>query len=85
MQAAIAAMKGEHHDFATVLCALATLLEEVRKHGVAPDFTLFSAVLYYIDLFPDRFHHPTEDEFLFKLAQTHARSRCHYRRSASRA
>ena len=43
------------------------LLEDVRKHGVEPDFKLFATILYYIAAFTQRFHHPKEDDYLFKL------------------
>ena len=33
----------------------------------APNFELLGAMIYYIDAFPERFHHPKEDEYLFRL------------------
>jgi hemerythrin-like domain-containing protein len=32
-----------------------------------PDFDLLGAMVYYIDTFPERFHHPKEDQYLFRL------------------
>ena len=30
-----------------------------------PPFDVLGAMVYYIDAFPERFHHPKEDEYLF--------------------
>ena len=35
--------------------------------GDKPNFDLLGAMVYYIDAFPERFHHPKEDEYLFRL------------------
>ena len=67
MQSALATIKREHEGLATVLHVLWLLAEDVRKHGVEPDFKLFATILYYIAAFTERFHHPKEDDYLFKL------------------
>ena len=67
MQSVLATIKREHEGLATVLHVLWVLLEDVRKHGVEPDFKLFATILYYIAAFTQRFHHPKEDDYLFKL------------------
>jgi hemerythrin-like domain-containing protein len=36
-----------------------------RDAGAAPDFELLSLMIDYIDLFPERLHHPKEDQHLF--------------------
>lgn len=41
------------------------LVRDVRL-GAKPNFEVFSAMVYYIDAFPQRFHHPKEDAHLFK-------------------
>ena len=66
-QSVLATIKREHEGLATVLHVLWVLLEDVRKHGVEPDFKLFATILYYIAAFTQRFHHPKEDDYLFKL------------------
>jgi hemerythrin-like domain-containing protein len=48
------------------------MVREIREHGVAPSFEAFGAMIYYIDAFPERFHHPKEDRYVFRLL----RARC---------
>ena len=49
------------------------LVREIRLNGMAPDFRVFDAMVYYIDTFPERYHHPKEDAYLFKfLVARHA-------------
>jgi hemerythrin-like domain-containing protein len=43
------------------------LLRQTRERGAKPDFALLGAMVYYIDTFPERFHHPKEDQYLFRL------------------
>lgn len=66
MKAALAIIEGEHKALAGVVYALQRLAHDVREDRAKPDFALFSAMLYYIDAFPERQHHPKEDEHLFK-------------------
>jgi hemerythrin-like domain-containing protein len=49
------------------------LLREMREKGNPPDFKLLWAMLYYIDAFPEKLHHPKEDVYLFARlrARTH--------------
>lgn len=64
-EVATATIKQEHHSLSLVVEVLQRLLAEVEKQHAQPDFTLFSAALYYIEDFPERCHHPKEDEYLF--------------------
>ncbi|MEO8485979.1 MAG: hemerythrin domain-containing protein [Betaproteobacteria bacterium] len=65
-------IRDEHRALAAVLQGLGYLVEQIRERGAAPDFAVLSAMIYYIDAFPERFHHPKEDRYLFALL----RSRC---------
>jgi hemerythrin-like domain-containing protein len=56
----------EHRMIAAVLHGMRHLIREIRANGAKPDFELFGAMIYYIDAFPERFHHPKEDEYLFR-------------------
>ena len=69
---AIGIIRNEHRALAAVLHGLLYLVREVRDHGAAPNFPALSAMLYYIDAFPERFHHPKEDRYLFPLVRTRA-------------
>jgi hemerythrin-like domain-containing protein len=62
---AIRIIRDEHRSLAAVIHGLLYLVREIRERGAAPDFPLFMAMLRYIDEFPERFHHPKEDAYLF--------------------
>jgi hemerythrin-like domain-containing protein len=66
---AIARIKDEHLALASVLYGLRHATARIRA-GDAPDFRLLFALIDYIRLFPERLHHPKENEHLFPaLAQ----------------
>ena len=66
------ALYQEHESIAAVLHALSYLVREV-EHGKTVDTRVFRQILYYLDVFPERHHHPKEDQLLFKAvrARTH--------------
>ncbi len=81
-------IQAEHQALAAMLRSLQMLLAQSRRQGSLPDFELLRAMLFYIDEFPERLHHPKESELLFpavlarcpdlahvvaKLEQDHAR------------
>ena len=57
----------EHRTLRIVMQILQRLLHEIVHFGTPPDFTLLCSVLYYIDEFPERVHHPKEDNYLFPM------------------
>ena len=57
----------EHRTLAAVLHGMLYLLRHVRYGSSKPDFELLGAMVYYIQTFPERFHHPKEDAYLFRL------------------
>lgn len=67
MQNAIRIIVDEHRSLAAVLHGMRYLVYEIRDRGAKPNFDVFGAMIYYIDAFPERFHHPKEDEYLFRL------------------
>lgn len=67
MTAAISIIKDEHRSMAAMLKSLLSHVAQVRQGGATPDFALASAVLDYLQAFPERLHHPKEDEYLFRL------------------
>jgi hemerythrin-like domain-containing protein len=64
---AIQIIRGEHQSLAAVLHGLLYLVREIRNYQAEPDFALLGAMVYYIDTFPERLHHPKEDAWLFRL------------------
>jgi hemerythrin-like domain-containing protein len=61
----VSIVKSEHRSLAVILAALKELARKVEEEAVQPDFRVFRAMLLYIDQYPERLHHPKEDEFLF--------------------
>ncbi|HEY8623085.1 MAG TPA: hemerythrin domain-containing protein [Casimicrobiaceae bacterium] len=64
---AIRIIVDEHRGLAAVLHGMLYLVHEIRDRGAKPNFDVFGAMIYYIDAFPERFHHPKEDQYLFRL------------------
>lgn len=65
MQRALSIIKDEHCSLAAVLHGMLYLVREIRKRGAKPDLAVLRAMVYYIDSFSERFHHPKEDEYLY--------------------
>ncbi|HTP47321.1 MAG TPA: hemerythrin domain-containing protein [Casimicrobiaceae bacterium] len=70
---AIRIIHDEHRSLAAVIHGMLYLVREIRERGAKPDFNLLGAMIYYIDAFPERFHHPKEDRYLFRLLRTRCR------------
>ena len=64
---AIRIIQDEHRSLSAVLHGMLYLVREIRERGARPDFGVIGAMVYYIDAFPERFHHPKEDQYLFRL------------------
>ncbi len=67
MSSAIAVIRDEHRSFAAVLQGLLFLVEEIEAGRMEPDFPLLDSMLRYVVAFPEKLHHPKEDEHLFRL------------------
>jgi hemerythrin-like domain-containing protein len=61
---AVRRLKDEHLAMASVLYSLRHALRRAQA-GAGPDLALLAAILHYLREFPERLHHPKEDEFLF--------------------
>lgn len=70
MRSALSVLEAEHRGFATVLRALLRNLAPVREGRQPPNHDLFGTILDYADTFMDRFHHPKEDEHLFRAVRS---------------
>ncbi len=73
METAIALIRREHDALARVLRGLEEVTRELGEQRIEPDFDLLATMLYYIDQFPERCHHPREESTLFARmrARTH--------------
>lgn len=60
---ALRVLRAEHRSLAAVIHGLVYLVRAARD--ASPDFALLATMLHYIDAFPERFHHPHEDAWLF--------------------
>lgn len=58
-------IREEHRALSAVLRSILLLLAEHHRHGSLPDFAVLRAMLFYVDEFPERLHHPKESELLF--------------------
>ena len=72
-QRALATIRDEHRSLAAVIHALQRVTQTAVDTGAAPDFRLLRAMLYYIEHFPERLHHPKEEAYLFRklMERTH--------------
>jgi nucleotide-binding universal stress UspA family protein/hemerythrin-like domain-containing protein len=62
-QKALSILRDEHRSLAAVLHAL---LARVDDPSGSPDLALLRAMVFYIEQFPERLHHPKEDAYLFQ-------------------
>jgi len=58
-------IRDEHRSIAAILHGMQYLMEQVRTRKVKIDPRVFRAMLYYLDTFSERMHHPKEDRYLF--------------------
>jgi hemerythrin-like domain-containing protein len=65
MQRALDKLYAEHRSISAVLSALQELARMARAPAVRPEFAVLRAMVYYIDAFPEKLHHPKEDRYLF--------------------
>jgi hemerythrin-like domain-containing protein len=63
---AIAIIQHEHRAITAVIEGLRHVLGEVRAGRAAADHNLIGAMFHYIEAFPEKLHHPKEDDFLFE-------------------
>ena len=65
MSIAATIIRDEHRALASVIKGLQFLIQEIQNRGQKPDFALLQAIVYYVEQFPDKLHHPKEDQYLF--------------------
>jgi nucleotide-binding universal stress UspA family protein/hemerythrin-like domain-containing protein len=56
----------EHRTIAAVLGAMKQLVRNQRERGAPIDCAAFRSMIYYLDVFPERVHHPKEEHYLFE-------------------
>jgi nucleotide-binding universal stress UspA family protein/hemerythrin-like domain-containing protein len=61
-----AIIRDEHRSLAAVIHGLEYLIRDARDAKKPPQVPLLQAMLYYINAFPEKLHHPKEDAYLFR-------------------
>ena len=64
-------IRHEHRALSAMLRAIVLLLGEHRRHRTLPDFDALRAMLFYVDEFPEKLHHPKESRLLFPKLRGH--------------
>ncbi|RAR57838.1 hemerythrin-like domain-containing protein [Paraburkholderia unamae] len=62
---AIQVMLSEHRRLASVVAGMTRMADCMARSAGAPAAMLLRAMLYYIQEFPERIHHPKEEQYLF--------------------
>ena len=65
MRDAITILQSEHRSISAVLHGLKELARIAQDATVRPGFQVLRSMLRYLDEYPERLHHPKEDEHLF--------------------
>ena len=65
MTRAVQTIRLEHFNIASVLTCLGYLLREAEAGQWEPEEELLSAVMLYLESYPEVYHHPKEDDYLF--------------------
>ena len=71
----LAALYDEHRSIAAVLATMEALVRRASEPDVQIDPQVFRAMLYYLDVFPERVHHPKEETVLFPYVRRRTRDR----------
>lgn len=66
LNTALTIILDEHRSLASVIHGLRFLLREMKEKNAPPNFKLLWAMLFYIESFPQRLHHPKENAYLFR-------------------
>lgn len=59
-------VQDEHRTISSVVSGLRELARTLQDSSVKPEFRVLHAMIRYIDAYPEKLHHPKEEEFLFK-------------------
>ncbi len=62
---AIDVIQNEHQALAAMLRSMHLLVTQAQREGRDPDYSVLRAMLFYVDEFPERLHHPKESALLF--------------------
>lgn len=60
-------IREEHQALSAMLRSMPMMVAQHRRNGTPLDFGVLRAMLFYVDEFPERLHHPKESQLLFPL------------------
>ena len=63
----VTTIKQEHRALGHVVEVLQQTLRDIASEHSEVNFNLLASILLYLDDFPERLHHPKEDEHIFKV------------------
>jgi hemerythrin-like domain-containing protein len=66
-------IRDEHRSIAAVLHGMRYFVDKIRTRKAKIDPRVFRAMLYYLDTFCERMHHPKEDRYLFSALRRHGK------------
>ena len=69
--ASLTIIRHEHRALSAMLNSILLLLGDHRRRGTLPDFDALRAMLFYVDEFPEKLHHPKESRLLFPKLRGH--------------
>ena len=67
MRPALTIIRDEHRTISAVLQGLKELAREAQRARTPPPFPALRAMVRFIDEFPEKLHHPKEEELLARL------------------
>ena len=70
--ASLTIIRHEHRALSAMLRSILLLLGEHRRRGTPPDFGALREMLFYVDEFPEKLHHPKESGLLFPKLRGHS-------------
>lgn len=65
LNSALSIIHDEHRSLAAVIHGLRYLVREMLERNAKPDFRLLWAMIFYLEEFPEKMHHPKENAYLF--------------------
>src|SRR3972149_1946404 len=63
-------IRDEHRSIGAILHGMEYLVERVRARKAKVNPRVFAAMIYYLDTFSERMHHPKEDRYLFSAMRS---------------
>lgn len=71
MADAIEIIRTEHKNLDRVLGVLSDALDRLSAAGPKPNLDLLFSAVYYVRVFPEKVHHPKEEQVLFPALRRH--------------